>query len=69
MAPDKTTTRWAHETADYRRTAYTKAMHDGRPWLIATCETLTGGRWEGNVTMLPDTPEARWAVRYGQEES
>jgi hypothetical protein len=62
-----TATRWAFESADFRRTAYRLTQHDGRSWLMAECESFEGGRWEGFVSMVPDTPEARWTLRYGQE--
>ena len=55
---------WEIEAPEFRRTAYTLMQHEGRPWLIATCQSLIAGRWEGYVSMVPDTPQARWAVRF-----
>jgi hypothetical protein len=54
---------WQFETADFRRTAYTRTTHDGRPYLIATCQSFERGKWEGFVSMFPETPESRWSTR------
>jgi hypothetical protein len=61
-----TQTAWAHETADNRRTAYRRVQHDGRYWLMAECQTLIDGKWEGHVSMVPDTPDARWSTGYAE---
>jgi hypothetical protein len=58
---------WEVEAEDTRRTAYRRVMHDGRPWLMATVQYFEGGKWEGRVAMVPDTPEARWSVRYNED--
>ena len=60
--------RWQVETADFRRTAYRRTSHNGRNWLIAECQSFEGGKWEGFVSMVPETPESRWATYYTEED-
>lgn len=56
-------TTWAVETADYRRTAYTRTTHAGRLWLVAHAEVWTGEGWVAATRMVPETPDSRWATR------
>lgn len=44
---------WEVEEPDFRRTAFTPTTHDGKPYLIAVCQTFEGGKWEGFVAMKP----------------
>lgn len=60
--------RWEVETPEFRRTAYHATQHEGRPYLIAECESLVEGRWEAFVSLVPDSPEARWSVRLPAED-
>ena len=54
---------WAVETADFRRREYRRMHRDGHWWLVAECASFEGGKWEGFVSMIPDTPEARWSTK------
>jgi hypothetical protein len=49
---------WAYQSDDFRRTEYRRVMHDGRWWLLAECQSLIEGKWEGFVSMVPDSDNA-----------